>query len=41
MKLGINTLFLLPFEFKDGLRHARDLGAQCIEVATLGAPSRR
>ena len=40
MKLGINTLFLLPFEFEEGLKFAHDLGAEVIEVATIGEPSR-
>ena len=41
MKLGINSLFLLPFEFEEGLKFARDQGAEMIEVATLDGPSRR
>ena len=41
MKLGINSLFILPFEFEEGLKFARDLGAEMIEIATLGEPSRK
>ncbi len=41
MKLGINSLFLLPFEFKEGLKFARELGAEMIELVTLGEPSRK
>ena len=41
MKLGINSLFLLPFEFKEGLEFARELGAEMIELVTLGEPSRK
>ena len=41
MKLGINSLFLSGFDFEDGLRLSHQLGAQAIEIATLGEPSRR
>ena len=41
MKLGINSLFILPFEFEEGLKFARDQGAEMIEIATLGKPSRK
>lgn len=41
MKLGINTLFLLPLEFEEGLGFARDLGAKMIEIAIMGEPSRK
>jgi sugar phosphate isomerase/epimerase len=41
MKLGINSLFLLGFDFEEGLRLSHQLGAQAIEIATLGEPSRR
>ena len=41
MKLGINSLFILPFEFEEGLKFARDLGAEMIEIGTLGEPSRK
>ena len=36
MKLGINTLFILLFDFEEGLRFARDQGAEMIEVACIG-----
>ena len=39
MKLGINSLFILPFEFEEGLKFARELGAEMIEVAALDEPS--
>ena len=41
MKLGINTLFILPFEFEEGLRFSSELGAEMIEVGTLGEASRK
>ncbi len=39
MKLGVNSYFLHFLEFEDGLRFAKDHGAQAIEVALLGEPS--
>ena len=41
MKLGINSLFILPFELEAGLKFARDQGAEMIEIATLGESSRK
>ncbi len=41
MKLGINSLFLLPLDFDEGLKFAQKLGAEMIEIATLGERSRK
>ena len=41
MKLGINSLFILPFEFEEGLRLSSELGAKMIELGTAGEPSRK
>jgi len=41
MKLGINSLFILPYEFEEGLRLSRGLGAEMIEMGTLGDASRK
>ena len=41
MKLGINSLFLLPLDFDEGLKFAQNLGAKMIEIATLGERSRK
>ena len=41
MELGINSLFLLPFEFEDGLRFAQKQGIKVIEMACLGEASRK
>lgn len=36
MKLGINTAFIMNFDFEAGLQFAADLGIQVAEVATCG-----
>ena len=41
MKLGINTLFISPFEFEEGLRFASEQGAEMIEVGTVPGPARK
>ena len=41
MKLAINSLFILPLDFEEGLSFARGLGAEMMEVVTLGGPSRK
>ena len=41
VKLAINSLFILPLDFEEGLSFARDLGAEMMEVVTLGGPSRK
>ena len=41
MELGINSLFLLPFKFEDGLRFAQKQGIKVIEMACLGEASRK
>lgn len=41
MKLGINSLFILCFEFEEGLRISSELGARMIELGTAGEPSRK
>ena len=39
MKLGVNTLFIAPFEVEQGLRFAQRNGAEAIEIACGGGPS--
>ena len=41
MKLGINTLFILKYDFEEALRYAKNLGAGCIEVASMGEASKK
>ena len=41
MKLGINTLFILLFDFEEGLRFSRDQGAEMIEVACIGGAAEK
>ena len=36
MKLGVISQNLMQFEFEEGLRYARDLGFQAIEVGACG-----
>ena len=38
MKLGVNTLFITPFEFEKGLRFAQQNGAEAIEIACGEGP---
>lgn len=40
MKLGIHTAFLSQFEFDSGLRFARDLGVEVVEITTVGSAMR-
>ncbi len=41
MKIGVNSLFLLPFDFEEGLGFAQKQGVEMIEMACLGEPSRK
>ena len=41
MKLGINSLFILKYDFAEGLRYARELGARCIEIGCMGEASKK
>ena len=41
MKIGVNTLFLLPFDFEEGLDFAQKQGVEMIEIACLGEASRK
>ena len=36
MKLGVISQNLEQFEFEDGLRYARDMGFQAVEVGACG-----
>jgi sugar phosphate isomerase/epimerase len=40
VKIGLGSLFLLPFKFREGLRFVQKLGVQSIEMACVGRPSR-
>lgn len=41
MNIGVNTLFLLPFDFEEGLDFAQKQGVEMIEIACLGEASRK
>ena len=40
MKLGIHTAFLSQFEFGEGLCFAKELGAESVEITTVGSAMR-
>ena len=41
MKIGVNSLFIMKFEFDEALRLIQDLGAEAIEVAIMGEETRK
>ena len=41
MKIGVNTLFLVHFEFEEGLRFVQERGTQMIEISVVGEASRK
>jgi sugar phosphate isomerase/epimerase len=41
VKLGINSVFLLDFDFEGALRFAQQLGAEAIEMGFMGEPTRK
>lgn len=41
MKLGINTHFIMKFEFEDGLHFCQRLGVQAMELAATGPSARK
>lgn len=41
MKLGINTGFIMKFEFEEGLRFSRDIGVTAVEVGTMSPAAKK
>ena len=41
MKLGVNTHFIMKFEFEEGLKFAQGLGVTAAEVASTGSSSKK
>ena len=41
MKLGINTGFIMKFEFEEGLKFSQDIGVTAVEIGTTSSTARR
>lgn len=41
MKLGINTHFIMKFDFEDGLKFCQELGVQAMELAATGPTAKK